>query len=259
MKLHIPAIVISTVLITLCGCANSSSPPKARLPGPPKQPPAAPPRREVPLDPTLSAAARSEITRALHSSDALVRTQALEALRGSRDAQADAQIVAALKDSHPGVRFGAAMMAGERKIKSAQPSLVAMVDDPNANVQVAALFALHKLGDTSRSQRFLKFATDVDPRVRRNVAMVLGLMGEKSAINKILRQMRIDGDVIVRQQALEATWRLGDKSALPPLVALTVSGYADDKIIGALALAAPGRQIVREHVRGLLIDDYVEV
>src|SRR5688500_19931302 len=125
-------------------------------------------------------------------------------------------------------------------------------------VRWAACCALQMLCYVRRSQQVLKCATDVDPRVRRNVAMALGLMGEKSAINKILRQMRIDGDVIVRQQALEATWRLGDKSALPPLVALTVSGYADDKIIGALALAAPGRQIVREHVRGLLIDDYVE-
>ena len=89
---------------------------------------------------------------------------------------------------------------------------------------------------------------------------MLGLLGETSAPDSILRPMRkLDADPLVRQQALEAMWRLGDEEALKPLVALTASRYADDKIIGLLALAAPRRQLVREHVRGLLAGDDVHV
>jgi HEAT repeat protein len=95
-------------------------------------------------------------------------------------------------------------------------------------------------------------AVNSNPRVRRNVALALGLLGEKSALTTILPTMRADADPVVRQQALEAMWRLGDEGALKDLVALTASGYADDQMRGLLALAAPQRQIVRGNVRSLL-------
>jgi HEAT repeat protein len=144
------------------------------------------------------------------------------------------------------------------KIKEAYSHLRDLAnDDPNLSVQVAARFALHKLGDTTLTKDLEKFALNGDPRVRRNVALVLGMLGEKSALNTILPVLKNDPDPLVRQQAFEAMWRLGDDEALKPLVALTASAYADDKIIGLLALAAPQRRIVREHVRGLLAGDDV--
>jgi HEAT repeat protein len=226
---------------------------------PPKEAPDAPPRVDVPVDPTLMASARRQVTTALQSSDPLLRSQAVEALRSAPDATATNQIIAALGDRDRGVRFGAAMMAGELGIKPAYAKLRQLANDPDPSVDIAALFALHKLGDTTRSQEIGQAALSKDPTVRRNVALVLGMLGERSAIDKILRRLRVDPDPLVRQQALEAMWRLGDEDAIKPLVALTASQYADDKIIGAMALAAPRRQLVREHVRGLLAGDAVQL
>jgi HEAT repeat protein len=224
----------------------------------PKDAPPAPPKGDVAVDPTLMATARQCVSQSLRSSDPLLRSQAVEALRNSPDAQATSQILAALDDRDRGVRFGAAMMAGELQLKQAYPKLKRLAQDPDGSVDVAALFALHKLGDTSRSQEIGQAALSEDKVVRRNVALVLGMLGEPSAI-KILNRLRVDDDALVRQQAVEAMWRLGDQDAIKPLVALTASKYADDKIIGLLALAAPRRQIIREHVRGSLAGDAVQL
>ena len=224
----------------------------------PRQAPPAPPRRDVPLDPALAAAARRQVDAALRHSDPIVRTQALETLRYSPGPDAERQVIAALADPQPGVRFAAAMMAGELRVAQARPALVRLAEDPDSVVAVAARFGLHKLGDHRLTHDLERFAVSDDPRVRRNVALVLGLLGERSAL-KILRVMRVDLDPLVRQQAIEAMWRLGDEDALKALVALTVSGYLDDQIIGLLALAAPGQQRVREHVRALLTTDYPQV
>lgn len=225
----------------------------------PVEPPAPPPRQDVPLDPSLAADARRTVNEALRHSDPLVRTQALEALRHSPPGpQRDRAIVAALDDPRPIVRFAAAMMAGELQVAAARPALLGHLDDSDAGVEVAVRFALHRLGDTRRTNDLVKLAASEDPRTRRNVALALGLLGEKSGL-KLLRVLRTDDDPLVRQQAIEAMWRLGDESALKPLVALTISRYVDDEMIGLLALAAPGRQNVRGHVAALLTTDYVEV
>lgn len=274
MNKHLATIILGSFGLALVGAgcqgsggkgggpnADANAKPVKHYPMPaPKEAPPAPARvANVAIDPTLMTDARQLVSRSLQSSDALLRSQAVEALRNAPDAQATNQIIAALGDRDRGVRFGAAMMAGELGFKQARPKLTQLTNDPDASVDIAALFALHKLGDTSRSQEIGQAALSKDPVVRRNVALVLGMLGERSAIEKILRRLRVDDDPLVRQQALEAMWRLGDEDALKPLVALTASQYADDKIIAILALSAPRRQLVRQHVRGLLAGDAVQL
>jgi HEAT repeat protein len=269
MNNHLTGIVLGSIGLALfgAGCqsggkaaanARANNLPHITAPRPKEAPPV-PPRADVALDPTLVTTARQEVTKALQSSDPLLRSQAVEALRNSPDAQATNQIIAALDDQNRGVRFGAAMMAGELGLKQAYPKLKRLADDPDGSVDVAALYALHKLGDTSRSQEIGRAALSKDPTVRRNVALVLGMLGEPSALNQILPRLRVDDDPLVRQEAHEAMWRLGDQDAIKPLVAMTASAYADDKIIGLLALAAPKRQLVRQHVRGCLAGDAVQL
>src|SRR3954447_18802837 len=134
-----------------------------------------------------------------------------------------------------------------------------LVDDPDSHsVQAGSRFALHRLGDTRYSHGLEKLGRDQSPRVRGNVAMVLGLLNDKTALN-VLRGMSNDLDPAVRLQVAEAMWRLSDDWALDTLVAGTVSGFADDQILCVLALAAPRDQRVLEHVRGKLTSDYTEV
>src|SRR4029079_1492114 len=99
---------------------------------------------------------------------------------------------------------------------------------------------------------------DPNPRVREDAAFVLGLLGEKSAIN-VLQHMTSDEDTDVRHAVADAMWRLGDERGLKVLVSGTVSNFADDRMLCLIALAGPRDRRVDEHIRGKLTDDWVEV
>jgi HEAT repeat protein len=231
---------------------------RARIVKSPKEPPAPPPRKDVPLDPALVSAATEELAAASRGNDETLRANALEAMRDVTGDAPTQAILRGLEDSEPLVRFAAAMAAGERKLTEARERLLAMVDDPDRNVEIAVRFALHKLGITDYSHDLEDTARSDSAGVRGNTAMALGLLGEKSGL-KILRVLSRDPNPTVRQQAYEAMWRLGDHSVLNDLVALTVSTYVDDQMLGFLALAAPRDPSVREHVRAGLTSDYIEV
>src|SRR5215213_10433219 len=198
------------------GTSGRQSPPYAKYPAA-AEAPAPPPRQAVALDRGLSATARGEVAQALRSSEPLLRGQAVDALRYLPQAEASKHLLPLLDDAYRGVRFSAAMLAGERKLTDLYGPLRRLArTDPDPNVAVATRFALHKLGDRRLTHDFEQLAVSQDPRVRRNVALALGLLGERSAL-KILRTMRIDDDALVRQQALEAMWRLGEQDALEGL------------------------------------------
>lgn len=250
------AAVVSVVGVAV-GCAASGREP-THMPPPVAPPPAAPAARATPINADLAVSAQKELTAALKSSDPLMRMHALEVVRETAPDGQEQAALAALADRDAGVRFAAAMVCGERRIAGAKSRLLLLATDPSVNVQVAARFALHRLGDTRLSHDLEKTARDPSQFVRRDTALVLGLLDEKSALN-ILRPLRHDLDVGVRQQALESMWRLGDESALEEIVALTVSRYPDDQMFGLLALAAPRLQRVRGHVRAKLTADYPQI
>jgi HEAT repeat protein len=263
---HSQPLVVGALLLGLIGCGNRNGQAggkpgpelAARVIKPPKDPPKVPPRKDVPLDPALVAAARQQLEAAARSPDATLRSNALEAMRDVPDDVSSRSILKGLEDEKPIVRFTAAMAAGELRLADAKQPLLGMVDDPDPNVQIAVRFALHKLGDTRYSHDLEKTARDENPGVRGNTALALGLLGEKSGL-KILKVLRTDVHAAVRQQASEAMWRLGDASARDDLLALTVSGYADDQMIGYLALAGPRKPEVSKFVSSGLVSDYQEV
>jgi HEAT repeat protein len=157
------------------------------------------------------------------------------------------------------VRFRAALGAGEHRLAEARPPLEAMVDrnDNDQHLRIACIFALHRLGVTDYTHDLEKTAVDDEPGVRGDTAFVLGLLGEKSAI-KILKVLARDSDVVVRQRAWEAMWRLGNSDYVDELVGLTMSRFADDQQLAIMALAAPRNPSVREAVRNCLTADHVE-
>ena len=60
-----------------------------------------------------------------------------------------------------------------------------------------------------------------DPTDRARTALVLGMLGEPSAV-KVLRPMRNDPSPAVRIQAHESLWRLGDEGGLRSVLAGTM-------------------------------------
>jgi HEAT repeat protein len=224
---------------------------------PPKEPPAVPARKDEPVDPALLAAARQQLVTAAAAEDPVLRENAMEAVRRLKDASARDIILKGLEDPMRIVRFRAALAAGEQRLADARPQLEAMADVNDPHLRIAVIFALHRLGVTEYSHDLEQTATNPEPGVRADTALVLGLLGEPSAL-KILKVLARDSNPVVRQVAWEAMWRLGDQSRVDELVGLTISKYADDQMLGLLALAAPRNETVREHVRTGLTSDHTE-
>jgi HEAT repeat protein len=251
-------LLILVALMTLAGCGPRVEAQRHHMPPRSARPPAVPPARQVPLDPALLEQARRVVEQSARHSDPYLRANAMEAVRLGMGPEHGQIVLRGLDDADPVVQFAAAMAAGEMRLHTAREPLQRLADEPDMHVRVATRFALHRLGDSSRSRDLAVTAEDPDPAVRANTALVLGLLEEPTAV-RVLRPMRRDSSVLVRLQVAEALWRMRDPMALETLVTATISVYPDDQMVGVLALAAPRDRRVIEHVRGMLATDYEEV
>jgi HEAT repeat protein len=148
--------------------------------------------------------------------------------------------------------------AGELKLEVLRSRLKAKLQDPDTRVRVAVRFALHRLGDFAHSRDLEQYAKDARPAVRGTTAMVLGRLGESSGVN-ILRTLRADPEAVVRQQAEEALFLLGDDRGREAIIGYTGSRYPDDVMFGLLALAENKDNRFRSHARSHLTNEYTEV
>ncbi len=246
--------------VALAGCAGGGGKQTIRSMKPPKTPPPVPKRVDVPVATSLQTQARAELNRAAsQSTSPLIRAHAIELIRETSPDEAVPHVLRGLEDGAPVVRFAAALAAGELRVAEAQGPLRQLAEaDADPSIQIAARFALHRLGDTSLSRELEQTARANNPRTRGDTALVLGLLGERSALN-VLRAMRRDGDPTVRLQVAESMWRLGDEAAIEPLVAATLSLYPDDQMAALMALAAGKDRRVLDDLRGSLTTDYEAV
>ncbi|HUB27838.1 MAG TPA: HEAT repeat domain-containing protein [Tepidisphaeraceae bacterium] len=208
---------------------------------------------------TVDDTALRELLNLADSRDAELRCNAIESLQDAAPDDAVDPAEAALDSDNVQVRFAGCMVLGTLRVTDAHQRLLKLHDEERSRVvQVGIRFALHRLGDVRYSHDLEKYAVDPDPEVRGKTALVLGRLGEPSAI-PILRAMQHDPDEAIRLQAAESLWRLGDQRGLDDLAGFAISKYADDLIISTLALAAPRDPTVIQHVRANLDADYPEV
>jgi HEAT repeat protein len=166
-----------------------------------------------------------------------VRAQAVEAMQEAAPEEGLPWIRSALADEHPAVRFAACLAAGAVHDLLARDGLTRCLDDPDANVRVGAIFALHRLGDTHLTGQLPEYLFDSSqPSVRRNAALVLGRLGEPGAVSLLARAMR-DPDEGVQLQALESMALLGNREAQQQLTfyANSGTGYKEAFALNALS------------------------
>lgn len=175
-----------------------------------------------------------------YEANPVVRVQAVEGLRAAELEESRPWIRAAILDPHPAVRFAACVAVGELRDELALEALRERVRDTDASVRVAAMFALHRLGHVEHTGRIPNYLLDhPDSLVRRNAAILLGLLEERSATKVLARAMQ-DKDPGVRHQSLEALARLGVAEARQELVFLSNSGVGADEVFAITALASSG-------------------
>lgn len=185
----------------------------------------------------------------------VIRAAAIEGFEISECEEGLPWIRSALLDEHPGVRFAACVALGMERDETARSAIADLIDDPDPNVRVAAMFAMHRLGDTTHTGRISGYLLKhEDERVRRNAAFVLGRFDEEGAIKMLARAMK-DKDLGVKNMALEGMARLGNPQAREQLVFTANSGVGSEEVFAINALAVVGDPRDEDMLRGKVTDE----
>ncbi len=118
---------------------------------------------------------------ASQSEHALLRAHAMEATHGA-PASAEVILAGGLADPNRGVRFSAAMTAGDLALADLVPLLELLLHDASYSVRAAAAYALVKIGQDVDLTFLAEMLFSGNPELKANAAMVLGRLGNKSAI-----------------------------------------------------------------------------
>ena len=176
--------------------------------------------------------------------DPFLRANAIEAMQNVPDrALPLAQI--GLDDEHPVVRFTSLVTIGKMRLRELGPAAVRALDDPDPSVRAAAMYAARRCGQEVDISEMAQMLASPNPSVRSNVVMLLGLMGDRSALPMIDAQAKVPMPsrrvdklrrTIVRVQVAEAQVLLGDADAISPLRAAVFSEFDEVRVLAVTML-----------------------
>jgi HEAT repeat protein len=153
----------------------------------------------------------------------------------------------ALGDNNRGVRFVAAMMIGEKKLCSLSMLLEPLLLDESESVQAAALYSLYRCGSKVDLNLLAHMLQSGNPELQGNAAMVLGMMGNTSAVHMIRDALKVPQDLItpirrrlIHLQMAEALILLGERNELE-VVRAAIFSSAQEAEVTALACQIAGR------------------
>jgi len=218
-------------------------------------PEAAPPKSPAQLLAEHEDRAIREVLEAARSDDPQLRAQAMEAIQ-PRPKRALPLTQIALEDENPAVRFAALVTIGDLRLAALGDNAARLQDDPDPSVRAAAMYAAHACGKDSNMNELPRLLGSDDATVRANAAMVLGLMGDRSAIPMIReiaqRPMRRTSPVretLVRLQFAEALAMLGEEQEIEVIRAAMFSPEYEVRVLAVLML---GRLQDRSMTRAMI-------
>ena len=163
------------------------------------------------------------LVHAAHDDQPMLRAYAFEGLQHAPESLREVGELG-LKDENRGVRFIATMAIGKSGLESMSPAIEPLLQDSSPSVQAAAIFALNTLGTPVNPNPLGGMASSNNPEIRANAYMVLGLLGNASAIGMIDstlgKGMKLANPMRVRLtdlQAAEALVRLGQVEEVEPI------------------------------------------
>jgi hypothetical protein len=160
----------------------------------------------------------AELIKDFEDEDQIKRDQATEAVVAQGEAAIE-PLIQALKDQNLFVRLHSAIalskLGAQQAIEPLQQALD--VEDENSDFCLTATVALGRLGDEETIQYCLEGLEDLDSDERAGSAIALGLIGDKRAIDPLIRRVKEDPNNIVRCYAAAALAEIGDVVALPVL------------------------------------------
>jgi len=194
------------------------------------------------------------LRQAAMSDDPFLRMQALEAFQDVATDEGLPYVVDNLDNGHPGVSFAALMTIGVLRQSRYIERVRMLAEDSDPNVRIAALFALHRFGDKSRTGELSDFLlADRDARVRGNAALAIGRLEEPSAAKPLERALRREKKEAVKLQVLEGLAMLGNRHAIERLIFSAYSAAPDQASLALMFLAnarcAEAEEVFRTRLR----------
>ncbi len=206
-----------------------------------------------------------EVLDASRSDDAQLRTQALEAIEPlPKRALPLTQI--ALEDKNPAVRFSALITVGKLRLHALSNNAVRLQDDRDPSVRAAAMFAAHACGHQINMNELPKLLGSDEATVRANAALVLGLMGDRSAVPMIreiaqrpMRRASPIRETLVRLQFAEALTLLGEEQEIEVIRAAMFSPEYEVRVLAVLMLGRLQDRSMTRAMIGFLEDTPIEL
>jgi HEAT repeat protein len=184
---------------------------------------------------------------AAESTNPLLRANALEAIHYAPESALPA-VQRALGDPNRGVRFIAAMTVGDLALCDLSSLVRPLLLDDADSVRAAAIYALDRCGEAPDHSPLATMLFSDDPEVRANAAVVLGRLGNRtaipmlrSAVGRELPRVPAERIRIVDLQIAEALVKLGDERQLDVIRAALFAPVAEQGEIVALACQLTGR------------------
>ena len=201
--------------------------------------------RDVEVDPQKAYIdARTTLRQAADDPNPETRAPALEALSSTAGIKAGAVYKQALNSKYPAVRFAAAMAIGDVKYRAAIDALSGMARlkgedaraEPDKRVFSAVVYALHRLGDSTHTEKLGDLLFDDEKEVRANVAMIMGRLGEPSAAVPLATRLSAENDPSVELQLVEALAILGESRYIILMEAYTKMQWLEDRLVAISAM-----------------------
>ncbi len=200
------------------------------------------------------------IREGLVDNDPLIRSRAIEVVASTRQLKLMPQVLRLQNDKSMPVRFAVALAVGDLEYSPAKRSLNQLLNDNNANVIIAAAYAMSRLGYLEHLQILRKGAKSNDQTVRANAALLLGKSGDKGSLEllwQILQDKNSDDRVVY--QSAEAIAMLGDEKIFPKLWSMLISAYTDVRLMGVKSMGILGTQEAKNALIRMLDDDILEI
>lgn len=229
------------------------------------QTPAGPPPTAKQVLAVVRDRAIEQVLLSARSGDPFLRANAIEAMQPLPDrALPLAQL--GLDDEHPVVRFAALVTIGKLNPPGMGDLVRGMLDDPSASVRGAAMFAGRKLGLDVPIDGLAPMLTSRDPGVRANAALLLGMMGDPSAIPMMQELAQVPmpragaaAQAVARIQMSEAVLKLGDNRALDAIRAGAYSSHDVVRVLSVTVMGKTGDRRMAPAIRQMLEDPPIEL
>lgn len=154
------------------------------------------------------------------------------------DPRAAASLREAIFDRNETVRRAAAEAMGKIGDPGSVEPLMQALKDESDQVRIAAISSLGELGDDRAGPSILPLLKDESPKVQLNAVITLGILKFEPGIHRLSDML--DSEREIRWEIVEALGRIGDTSALDPLVKLMREEKLSPKLYSLIEETALG-------------------